>query len=356
MAQRVPAQRLLRQLSSLSTAQHALRTVETPAVVLERRVLERNIARMAALAAQHSVVLRPHIKTHKSLRVAALQRAAGAVGVTCAKPTEAELFLEHGFDVLLAYPVLCGRKLGRVLAAADRGGKAAGKAAAAGHAGAGGGAPGGLCVMVDSEQGVTACAEAAAAAAASGNMRLLEVMVKVDSGLHRCGVPPAGPELPALVEAVRRQPLLKLRGLMTHAGHVYGAADSEECTAIADAETRLMRDAALHAGTEAGTAAAASHSAGDDNFGVSVETTPCPLISVPRIPCPCCFFIAFFNICCLAPLIVAASVFEPGILLRTLAPLFVAASVFEPGILLRTTLTFAAALVMVGCFTLVLSS
>ena len=72
-----------RLFASTSQHHHPLRGVDTPAVVLDRRALERNILRMAVLASRHAVSLRPHIKTHKSLRIAALQRAAGAVGVTC---------------------------------------------------------------------------------------------------------------------------------------------------------------------------------------------------------------------------------------------------------------------------------
>ena len=60
--------------------------IETPAVVVDRQVLDQNIARGAEIARAAGAAYRPHMKTHKSIRIAALQMAAGAVGVTAAKP------------------------------------------------------------------------------------------------------------------------------------------------------------------------------------------------------------------------------------------------------------------------------
>src|SRR4051794_10197083 len=66
-----------------------LEGLETPAIVVERAVLEQNLARAAEIARGAGVALRPHVKTHKSLRIAALQTAGGAQGLTVAKPSEA---------------------------------------------------------------------------------------------------------------------------------------------------------------------------------------------------------------------------------------------------------------------------
>ena len=54
----------------------------TPAVVIDLDVVERNIARVQALCDKAGVANRPHIKTHKSPVLAALQRKAGASGIT----------------------------------------------------------------------------------------------------------------------------------------------------------------------------------------------------------------------------------------------------------------------------------
>ena len=97
----------------------AIAQIETPAVLIEEAVLARNIQRLSGIATQAGVALRPHVKTHKSLWLAGLQRQAGAAGVTAAKASEAVVFLEGGFrDVTVAYPLLDRRKIARTLAAA----------------------------------------------------------------------------------------------------------------------------------------------------------------------------------------------------------------------------------------------
>jgi 3-hydroxy-D-aspartate aldolase len=63
--------------------------LDTPALLVDRDALERNIAAMAAHAGAVGVALRPHAKTHKSLRIAELQVAAGALGICCATLGEA---------------------------------------------------------------------------------------------------------------------------------------------------------------------------------------------------------------------------------------------------------------------------
>ena len=83
--------------------------IDTPDVVVDRDVLERNIERMAAAVRAKGLRLRPHAKTHKLPEIAALQRAAGAAGLTVATIGEAEVFAAHGADDLfLAYPLWVG--------------------------------------------------------------------------------------------------------------------------------------------------------------------------------------------------------------------------------------------------------
>jgi D-serine deaminase-like pyridoxal phosphate-dependent protein len=70
----------------------ATEDIITPVAVVDEEVVERNLARMAKLAADQNVKLRPHAKTHKSAYMAKRQMAHGAVGLTCATFTEAEVF------------------------------------------------------------------------------------------------------------------------------------------------------------------------------------------------------------------------------------------------------------------------
>lgn len=79
----------------------------TPSLIINQEVLEKNIRVMASLAKEVGVQLRPHIKTHKNVRIAKMQIEHGAIGVTCATVSEAELMVAGGIDdVFIAYPLL----------------------------------------------------------------------------------------------------------------------------------------------------------------------------------------------------------------------------------------------------------
>jgi D-serine deaminase-like pyridoxal phosphate-dependent protein len=91
--------------------------LDTPVLIADMDVLEANVGRMADLAADGGVDLRPHIKTHKNPAIAHLQLRAGAVGVTCAKLGEAEVMAQAGIeDILVAYPIWGRAKIDRLLA------------------------------------------------------------------------------------------------------------------------------------------------------------------------------------------------------------------------------------------------
>src|SRR5437762_12110190 len=99
----------------------ATEDIITPVAVVEEGIVERNLARMAKLAADHNVRLRPHAKTHKSAYMAKRQIAHGALGLTCATFTEAEVFAGAGVDdLLIAHPPVGRPKLDRLAALAKR--------------------------------------------------------------------------------------------------------------------------------------------------------------------------------------------------------------------------------------------
>ena len=202
-------------------AADTLSTLETPAVLVDRTVLERNVARAAQIAREAGVVLRPHAKTHKSLAIARLQMDAGAVGLTVAKTAEAMVFLEGGIrDVTVAHPLIDPRKITRLLEAARRTGSR-------------------VRVICNSMHGVEMLGSSAAALGA-----MLDVLVKVDVGLHRCGVDPAGPDGVDLARAIDAHAALRFDGLLSHAGHAYGAEGPEAVRDAAKAERRIMTEMA----------------------------------------------------------------------------------------------------------------
>ena len=95
--------------------------LDTPALLFDLDLVERNIAEMAGVAADAGVKLRPHTKTHKSPVLARMQLDAGAAGITVAKLGEAEVMVDAGIDdVLVAYPLVGDRNMRRVRDLVDR--------------------------------------------------------------------------------------------------------------------------------------------------------------------------------------------------------------------------------------------
>jgi D-serine deaminase-like pyridoxal phosphate-dependent protein len=179
--------------------------LDTPALVIDLDVLERNIGQMADHARAFGVALRPHAKTHKTVEIARMQLQAGAVGLTLAKIGEVESLLDAAdaagdplplTDVLLAFPIVGVPKLGRLLELTER-----------------------LSVTVALDS-VDAASRLGAAAAERGMQ--LGILVEVDTGGRRCGTLPGAPTL-ALARHVASTPGLALRGIMTHEGHAYSA-------------------------------------------------------------------------------------------------------------------------------------
>jgi len=189
--------------------------LETPAVWVDLDVVEANIARLQRLADERGVALRPHAKTHKSLRVGDLQRSAGARGLTVGTLGEAEVFAEAGFeDLFVAYPVWGGgARAQRLRELHDRIE---------------------LRVGIDSAEGAESLA-----LAVQGASRPLRVLVEVDSGGHRTGVEPGSA---GRLAAQAEQAGLEVLGIFTHGGHAYAGADAVE--AAADDEVAALSVAA----------------------------------------------------------------------------------------------------------------
>jgi D-serine deaminase-like pyridoxal phosphate-dependent protein len=167
--------------------------VETPRLVIDGVKMRSNIEKMSGLARERGVKLRPHVKTHKIPRIATEQLEAGAVGITVAKVSEAEVMAEGGIrDIFIAYPLVTGSKIERALRL-NRIVK--------------------LTIGVDSFEGARRLSEAAAAGDATLNVRL-----EVDTGLRRTGVPPE--EAVELAATIESSDNLDLTGIYTYRGYV----------------------------------------------------------------------------------------------------------------------------------------
>jgi D-serine deaminase-like pyridoxal phosphate-dependent protein len=193
-----------------------LSDLDTPCLLVEQRRLDANLRRMQARADAHDVALRPHLKTHKSAAIARRQRDLGARGITVAKPEEAEVFADAGFDdVRLAYCVVGRAKYERLLKLMERGVR--------------------VSFCVDTVEGARLASAFFAERGATA-----EVLIEVDTGHGRCGVEWDSPHAPALAKAVRDLPGLRLVGLLTHGGQGYfGPVEGET---RADALVRTMRE------------------------------------------------------------------------------------------------------------------
>jgi len=90
--------------------------IETPAMIIDMAQVEKNLKNWQDSITQKGCTLRPHIKTHKMVRMARLQMEYGAAGVTCAKLGEAETMVAGGIkDVFIAYPIIGKEKVERLL-------------------------------------------------------------------------------------------------------------------------------------------------------------------------------------------------------------------------------------------------
>jgi D-serine deaminase-like pyridoxal phosphate-dependent protein len=192
-----------------------LQRLRTPCVLIDRTRVERNLERMQSAASARGLRLRPHAKTHKSVEFARRQVTGGAVGICTAKLGEAEVFADAGVeDIRLPYP-LHPVNAERVLDLLDRTR---------------------LSFIVD---------DIAVAQGWSNALRQtgreVEILVKVDVGFHRCGIDPDRDGAADLVARIASLPGLRSRGLLSHAGHGYGATSEDEVRDVAEREAHTMR-------------------------------------------------------------------------------------------------------------------
>jgi D-serine deaminase-like pyridoxal phosphate-dependent protein len=193
MANDVPASAVLGELS-------------TPCLLLDRRRMDRNIARLRGRLQQLDTTLRPHLKTAKSVDVARLLMNTPAGPATVSTLREAEAFADAGVrDILYAVGIAPG-KLGRVIELRKRGVDVA--------------------VILDN------VGQARAVAAASAH---IPALIEIDSDGHRAGVHPDDPLLIEIGTILHRGGA-ELRGVMTHAGASYDCRTEAELVAMAEQE------------------------------------------------------------------------------------------------------------------------
>lgn len=192
----------------------SINDIETPAVLVDLDVLEKNLKHTADLAKQAGVRLRPHCKTHKSVWLAKKQLEYGACGITVAKLSEAEVMIDGGItDILVAYPIIGEAKLARLEKLLDRAS---------------------LIVSADSVAGAKGLSDLGVKL----NQKI-RIYVDVNSGLQRCGMEP-GEETAELVKSIIDFPGIEIVGLMTHGGFSYDYNDRESLLLAARREADAL--------------------------------------------------------------------------------------------------------------------
>jgi len=176
--------------------------LDTPAYCIDLDTLERNITRMSSFLQEAGKQWRPHAKCHKNPVVAHKQIAAGALGVTVAKVSEAEVYARAGIrDILVANMIAGDPKVRRAAA---------------------------LCRSTDL---IVACdhfaqAEALAVACRAAGTTC-RVIIEVDLGLNRVGIRP-GPDFRDLARGIAKLSGVSLCGIMGYEGHLLRVQDVDE--------------------------------------------------------------------------------------------------------------------------------
>ena len=174
--------------------------LETPAVTIDLGIMEDNIRRVQQHLSKHGVANRPHIKTHKIPALGKLQMQAGAIGITCQKLGEVEVFADAGVadDVLLTFNILGAEKTERLMAVSKRLKR--------------------LAVVLDNETVAKGLSQAAVR-----HGREIPFLVECDTGMGRNGVQTPQAALD-LARAAQKLAGLRFEGIMTFPLRAPGAS------------------------------------------------------------------------------------------------------------------------------------
>ena len=193
--------------------------LDTPSVICDLDVLDRNIADMHAHCREVGIPLRSHTKSHKIPELAHRQVAAGSIGIACQKLGDVEVMVAAGLkDILIPYNIVGASKVERLIRVARRAT---------------------ITAAVDSEDTATGISEGARSSGVD-----IRVIIELDTGSHRCGVqsPAAAREL---ANKIARLPGLDFQGIMTYPSR-------PEAREFLDETVRLIRGDGIPVATISG--------------------------------------------------------------------------------------------------------
>ena len=192
--------------------------IDTPALLIDRDVMIRNVRAMQDKANRFGVSLRPHTKTHKMPELAQLQVSEGACGITVAKVGEAEVMADNGIvDIFIANVVVGLGKLQRIRDLSRRVK---------------------IRLGVDNKFQVDQLEQVFAS-----EEQPIEVLIEIEVGENRCGVI-TDEQLTHLTQYIMTKEKVRLVGVFSHEGHTYAAKDVEECVQRAlESQAKTLRAA-----------------------------------------------------------------------------------------------------------------
>ena len=175
--------------------------LSTPFVHVDIDKLDKNIYLMENRLRSVGIDHWPHIKTHKSVKIAQKQLEAGAKGITCATLSEAEVFAEAGIEkILLAYPIVGKDKLDRLQKLAKK-----------------------ITIRTIADS-LTVARGLSEIGELTNNK--IEVLIEIDGGSHRGGVQ-SGEDTLDFARNLLKLPGIEFKGLFTYVGQIYALATEE---------------------------------------------------------------------------------------------------------------------------------
>jgi D-serine deaminase-like pyridoxal phosphate-dependent protein len=176
--------------------------IDTPAILIDIAILEKNLSRMADYCRVHNLALYPHTKTHKIPQIAHLQMKHGAAGITVAKLGEAEVMAAAGLNnIVIVYPLWGVDKWKRLAELAKRAS---------------------ISVAMDSLEVATGISQAAREAGVEIGIRL-----EFDTGFHRCGLPIDSASM-RIGQETLALPNLRWEGISVYPGQIMGNRETRE--------------------------------------------------------------------------------------------------------------------------------
>ncbi|MGL5328634.1 MAG: alanine racemase [Peptostreptococcaceae bacterium] len=190
--------------------------LSTPNFILDLDALENNLNKVQELCDKNGKELWPMTKTHKSTSLAKMQIEYGSKGLLVGTIDEAEAFVNAGIEAItFPYPIANIANIKRVIKLTQKSK---------------------IILSFDNIESAKTWNEELA----KENLTL-EYFILINSGLNRLGVTPNN--CVNLAKELKEFTNLKLIGISTHPGHVYGVMSSEEVAPISKQEIEIMGEA-----------------------------------------------------------------------------------------------------------------